>query len=72
MSAPTGFTYETRRAGDVVIRHHGRVATVLRSRKAEAFLQDVATGDPQALMARLTGDDKHGNERTINRHRPRG
>ena len=72
MSAPTGFTYETRRAGDVVIRHHGRVATVLRSRKAEAFLQDVATGDPQALMARLTGNYKHGNERTINRHRPRG
>jgi hypothetical protein len=72
VSAPTGFTYETRRAGDVVIRHHGRVATVLRSRKAEAFLQDVATGDPQALMARLTGDYKHGNERTINRHRPRG
>lgn len=71
MSAPTGFTYETRRVGDVVIRHHGRVATVLRSRKAEAFLADVVTGDPQELMARLTGNYKHGNERVARHHRHR-
>jgi hypothetical protein len=71
VTAPTGFTYETRRAGDVVIRHHGRIATVLRSRKAEAFLADVATSDPQEVMARLTGTHKHGNERTPRHHRPR-
>ena len=60
--APNGFTYETR-GQDVVIRHHGRVATTLRGGRAQAFLADVAMQDDQLLMARMTGNYKRGNER---------
>ena len=65
MPAPTGFTFETRKSGEVVIRHHGRVATVLRGQAAARFLADAETGsgDLQARMARLTGNYKRGNER---------
>lgn len=51
-----------------MIYHHGRSATVLRSAKAARFLKDVETGDPQELMARLTGNYRRGNERTARRH----
>lgn len=60
---PTGFTYEERKNGDVVIRHHGRVASILRGRKAIMFLDDARSGDLQERMARITGNYKHGNER---------
>jgi len=59
---PTGFTFEARRSGEVVIRHHGRVATILRGRKATRFLEDANSGDAQERMARLTGNYKRGNE----------
>jgi hypothetical protein len=61
----SGFTWEQRRSGDVVIRHHGQLAATLRGAKAERFSAAVAS-DPsgaQALMARLPGNYKHGNER---------
>jgi len=63
---PNGFTYDVR-GDDVVISHHGRRATTLRGAKAEQFLADVESGEPQLLMARLTGNYKHGNERRRNR-----
>lgn len=66
MGSPEGFEYATR-GDDVVITHHGRPATTLRGRKAQDFLEDVATGDPQQLMARLTGNFKRGNERAGNK-----
>lgn len=53
---------------DVVISHNGRRATVLRGAAAERFLAAVETDDPQELMARTTGNDKHGNERTASNH----
>lgn len=66
MPAPTGFTWTTRRdETEVVIRHHGRVATVLRGGDAARFLRrltDDELGD-QHLMARLTGNYRRGNER---------
>jgi hypothetical protein len=64
--APSGFTFETRKDGDVVIRHDGRIATTLRGRRAADFLTDVTNGrdgDDQELMARVTGNYKRGNER---------
>lgn len=67
MGTPTGFEYVVR-GGDVVIRHHGRIAAVLRGARAAGFLADVETGDPQLLMARLTGNYRRGNERTAARH----
>ena len=68
MGRPTGFDFQ-RRGAEVLITHHGRTATTLRGRRAADFLQDVQTGDPQELMARLTGNYKHGNERAAKRRR---
>lgn len=62
MPRPTGFAWKRRKHGDVVITHHGRSATVLRGRKAAKFLAEVDSVDDQALMARLTGNYKRGNE----------
>lgn len=69
MPAPAGFTFATRRSGEVVIRHHGRIAATLRGRAAAGSLADAeahATSDTDHLqerMARLAGDDERGNER---------
>ena len=52
----------------VEVRHHGRRAATLRGVAAQTFLADVERTDPQQVMARVTGQYKHGNERT--RHRP--
>ena len=68
MASPEGFTFEVRKSGDVVIRHHGRLATTLRGARATAFVADVASGDEQEVMARVTGHYKHGNERAAVRH----
>lgn len=65
--SPSGFEY--RLVGDdVVISHHGRRATTLRGDAAQRFLTDVEAGDDQELMARVTGNYKHGNERTAKDH----
>ncbi|MCR2792610.1 hypothetical protein NQ156_05970 [Microbacterium sp. zg.Y625] len=59
---PSGFEF-TVRGDQVVIRHNGRHATTLRKSAASGFLDDVQRSDPQQLMARVTGNYKHGNER---------
>lgn len=64
---PEGFVYE-QRGDEIVIMHHGRRATTLRGTKAVAFLADLDRGDPQELMARLTGNYRRGNERMARRH----
>lgn len=64
---PNGFEFVVR-GGDVVIRHHGIIATTLRGLAATKFLDDVETGDPQQLMARATGNYKRGNEGTARAH----
>ena len=64
---PSGFAYTTT-GPEVAITHHGRRATVLRGRAAADFLEDVEAQDPQELMARVTGQYKHGNERTAKQH----
>jgi hypothetical protein len=65
---PEGFTYRLRKNGDVEVLHHGRAATVLRGTAAARFLLDVDSGDPQELMARVTGNYRHGNERAARDH----
>ena len=67
MTKPEGFSYERRKSGEIVISHHGREAVVLRGRRAERFEAKVEDGDPQELMARLTGNHKRGNERRSSR-----
>jgi hypothetical protein len=64
---PEGFEFEARE-GEVVVTHHGRRATVLRGARAQEFLEDVERGDPQELMARVTGNYRRGNERQARQH----
>ena len=64
---PSGFEYERVR-NDVVISHNGRRAATLRGDTADQFIADVEEDDPQELMARVTGNYKHGNERTARNH----
>lgn len=71
VGAPSGFRYERRSSGEVVIFHRSTVATVLRGPKAPAFLDEVAgatSDEAQELMARLTGNYKRGNERLAAQH----
>ena len=65
--APEGFAFSLR-GDDVLITHHGRRATVLRGAAAARFLEQVATGDPQLVMARATGNYRRGNERVVRSH----
>lgn len=67
MPRPEGFDY-TERAGEVILTHRGKQATVLRGAKAASFLEEVETDDPQELMARLTGNYRRGNERQARQH----
>ena len=62
ISDPTGFAYTVRNSGEVVITHNGRRAAALRGDKASKFLARVTDGNAQALMARVTGNYKRGNE----------
>ncbi|MCK1821982.1 hypothetical protein MTQ10_20790 [Streptomyces sp. XM83C] len=68
MARPHGFLYVTHADGTVRITHHGRPATTLHGGRAEQFLAEVASGDPQLVMARWTGNYKRGNERTARDH----
>jgi len=66
-----GFTYRTRKNNDVEILHHGRLASTLRGHDAEDSLTEIESGsehDAQQLMARVTGNYKHGNERLASQH----
>ena len=67
-----GFTYREGKNGQVTIRHRGKLAATLRGDRAAKFL-DAATlvrsEVRQQLMARWTGNFKHGNERVAKRHR---
>lgn len=64
---PSGFDYALV-GRDVVITHQGRRATTLRGSAAQQFLADANSGDLQELMARVTGNYKHGNERIAKNH----
>lgn len=67
MADASGFAYDERADGSVIISHHGRKATVLRGARAAEFLVDVEA-DAQGAMARWTGNYKHGNERAAREH----
>ena len=58
---------------EIIIFHHGKKATTLRGRAAIDFREDLdqlSHSEQQQLMARVTGNYKHGNERTA-KHHPR-
>lgn len=61
-----GFRYLQTKSGDVRISHFGREVTVLRGNQALQFNRKIDHLDfagEQQLMARVTGQYKHGNER---------
>jgi hypothetical protein len=65
-----GFTWRARR-GEVQVHHRGRLASTLRGHDAQDFLAEVEGADAaaaQQLMARITGNYKHGNERLAGEH----
>ncbi len=65
-----GFTF-TIKSGEVSIFHRNKKATTLRATKAVDFIQEadeLSFAEMQQLMARLTGNYKHGNERTAKNH----
>ncbi|MEU9733539.1 hypothetical protein [Streptomyces sp. NPDC048002] len=68
MPRPTGFAYTTSPDGTIRITHAAHRATTLRGPRAEQFLTEVTTSDPQLVMARWTGNYKRGNERTARNH----
>lgn len=60
------FTWRATKQGTVFISWQGRIVTTLAGDKARAFLAKVEGLDrrgEQLLLARLTGQFKHGNER---------
>jgi hypothetical protein len=66
-----GFTFRRLKSGEVEILHQGRRASALRGRDAIEFLTEAessSTSDMQQLMARVTGNYKHGNERIASHH----
>jgi hypothetical protein len=66
-----GFTFRLKKSGEVAVRHRGRLASTLRGTDAMDFITEVESGEfaeGQQLMARLTGNYKHGNERTASNH----
>lgn len=65
---PSDFEF-VQRGDRVEIRHRGRLAATLRKAAALRFLSDIERGDPQQVMARVTGNYKRGNERSTP-HRP--
>ena len=65
---PEGFAYTERSDGSVRITRYGKPVTVLRGDSAARFLADVQHGDAQHLMARVTGNYRHGNERAARSH----
>ncbi|MEV4417812.1 hypothetical protein [Catellatospora sp. NPDC049609] len=68
MPAPQGFDYAVRGDGTVAVSHRRAVVTLLRGDRAARFLAEVEAGDPQEVMARWTGNYRHGNERTARNH----
>lgn len=66
-----GFTWRADAGGQVTILRHGKPAATLRAGRAQQFLSTVRGRSPgarQQLMARWTGQYRHGNERTARDH----
>jgi hypothetical protein len=69
--ADLGFSWQTRKSGEVQILHRGKLAATLRGGMATDFMDIVDSGDADAAQqeaARLTGNYKRGNERLAKEH----
>ena len=66
-----GFSYRRLKTGELEVMHRGRRAATLRGRDVEDFvaeIQGLSSAGEQQLMARITGNYKHGNERLAGQH----
>ena len=66
-----GFICLRLRNGEMELLHLGRRASTLRGQDALEFLSEVecsSTSEMQQLMARITGNYKHGNKREARQH----
>lgn len=66
-----GFNFQKSKDGNVIIKHHGKLATNLRANKAAEFMDEMNSSDfaeQQQIMARVTGNYKHGNEKNAKSH----
>ena len=71
MSEDLGFTFQSSKSGVVRISRNGREIMILRGDVAMAFIEDMGGAtmlEEQQLMARVTGNYKHGNERLAAQH----
>ncbi|WP_328804080.1 hypothetical protein [Paenibacillus glycinis] len=60
------FTYKTTKDNKVFIYWKGKQVTVLSGKESEKFLQRILNKDHkeiQLVMAKITGNFKHGNEK---------
>ena len=60
------FSYRLSKDGTVFLEYRGRVVKTLRDRAAQTFLERIEVLEPfdvQLVLAKLTGNFKHGNER---------
>lgn len=60
------FSYYASKDGKIFISWQGKQVTILRGKEAQKFLTKVADADrrtAQLVMAKATGNFKHGNER---------
>jgi hypothetical protein len=66
-----GFAFRIHKSGWVTITRDGRTVTVLRGAAARDFgarIPGLASAEQQAVMARLTGNYRRGNERVASAH----
>ncbi len=71
MTGDLGFTWRQSKNGAIEILHKGRLASTLRGNDAVDFLGEAGSSeliDLQPLMARISGNYKHGNERVAGEH----
>ena len=60
------FSYRVNKDRKVFISWHGKQVMILKDQAAEKFLRSIAGlehRDAQLVMAKITGNFKHGNER---------
>jgi len=62
------FTYKVTKDKKVFISWHGKQVTTLSGKKSEEFIRKIENADfleKQLIMAKVTGNFKHGNEKSI-------
>ena len=71
INEPSGFIWEAKNSGDLEIFHNGILASTLRGETAAktiVSLNSSTTEKQQQILARITGNYKHGNERQAKSH----